>query len=132
MRAIRDHGKIAGAERIAVLAALNIASEALSNPPPSTEPSKPGPATSVPTIADEEILRRIRSIDALLDTALVAGTPLLKSFRTSSRRVVAPWWRRERRTDWSVYPFMASGAAALQKSPSDPSASHRIAQQRFA
>ncbi len=71
MRAIRDHGKIAGAERIAVLAALNIASESLSNVSSSTSVALTSSSTSESTIADEEIVRRMRLIDALLDTALV-------------------------------------------------------------
>ena len=66
MHAIREQGKIAGAERIAVLAALNIASELLARP--ATE--RVASASSEPAVADEEILRRMRSINALLDTAL--------------------------------------------------------------
>jgi cell division protein ZapA len=72
MHAIREQGKIAGAERIAVLAALNIAGELLSRSAPATAaPPEPRPA-----VADEEILRRMRSINALLDTALVDQEPL--------------------------------------------------------
>jgi cell division protein ZapA len=67
MHGIRDQGKIAGAERIAVLAALNIANDLLATPAatPTTAPA------ANPSVDDEQILRRMRSINALLDTALV-------------------------------------------------------------
>ena len=85
MKAIRDQGKIASSERIAVFAALNIASTLLSQsrrevardaarlPDDSsrTEPSRIN-AGDVQTsaVADQEIARRMQSINALLDTAL--------------------------------------------------------------
>lgn len=67
MKAIRDQGRITGPDRIAVFAALNIASDLLGRAPPSPTAS----TTPVPAVADEEILGRMRSIHALLDTALV-------------------------------------------------------------
>ncbi len=74
MQAIRDQGKIAGTERIAVFAALNIAGELLSHAAADT-PAKPRPAdqsdaVATTSVADPEILRRMQSINALLDTAL--------------------------------------------------------------
>jgi cell division protein ZapA len=67
MQSIREQGKVAGAERIAVLAALNIAGELLSHSPVAVV------ATDLPrsAVADPEIVRRMQSINALLDTALV-------------------------------------------------------------
>jgi len=61
MHAIRDANKISGTDRIAVLAALNIANELLTHRPQS------GATTEV---AFNEFKRRIQSIDAVLDTAL--------------------------------------------------------------
>jgi cell division protein ZapA len=77
MQTIRNQGKVAGADRIAVFAALNIASTLLSNGQSANDSSPDTPSSpEVRTadqrpVADEEILRRIRSINALLDTALV-------------------------------------------------------------
>jgi cell division protein ZapA len=74
MHLIRDQGKVAGADRIAVFAALNIASDLLSQGAPAAAPGSTSPDTRTvdqPAVADEEILRRMRSINALLDTALV-------------------------------------------------------------
>ena len=74
MQAIRDRQKVSGTERIAVFAALDIAGELLSKPPaPETAASpaaEPDEAVSDATVADPEILRRMQSINALLDTAL--------------------------------------------------------------
>ncbi len=61
MHAIRDANKISGTDRIAVLAALNIANELLSNR---------SPADIASDLAFNEFRRRIQSIDAVLDTAL--------------------------------------------------------------
>jgi cell division protein ZapA len=69
MQAIRDQGKVAGTERIAVFAALNIAGALLSHAPhpdPSGAPGTPQESS----VADPEILRRMQGINALLDTAL--------------------------------------------------------------
>ncbi len=84
MKAIRDQGRITSSERIAVFAALNIASALLSQTPhdtapdvarntdhsPLVEPSRiDGGEARTGTVADEEIARRMQSINALLDTA---------------------------------------------------------------
>jgi cell division protein ZapA len=82
MHLIRDQGKVAGADRIAVFAALNIASDLLSQGAPAAASSTAAASAAAsassdtktvdrPAVADEEILRRMRSINALLDTALV-------------------------------------------------------------
>ena len=69
MQAIRDQGKIAGTERIAVFAALNIAGELLSHGGEGA--ASPSSRTAQKAaVADPEILRRMQSINALLDTAL--------------------------------------------------------------
>ncbi len=85
MKAIRDQGKIASSERIAVFAALNIASALLSQSPHDAardtardtdhssriEPSRIDAADAqTGAVADQEIARRMQSINALLDTAL--------------------------------------------------------------
>ena len=77
MKAIRDQGKIASNERIAVFAALNIASALLlrtrsDNDAPSRSATAQIGADDAQaiTVADEAIARRMQSINALLDTAL--------------------------------------------------------------
>ena len=81
MKVIRDQGKIANRERIAVFAALNIASALLSQTPRESDATAPQVAlvesspndandTSAIAVADQEIARRMQSINALLDTAL--------------------------------------------------------------
>ena len=67
MQTIRDQGKIAGTERIAVFAALNIANELLAQ---SAGAGPVAQTTSKSAVADPEILRRMQDINALLDTAL--------------------------------------------------------------
>lgn len=62
MKEIRDTGKVAGNERIALMAALNIAHECLSNPGKS-------PPAGVDAAA---IRRRIEAMQEALDTALAA------------------------------------------------------------
>jgi cell division protein ZapA len=74
MQTVREQGKIAGTERIAVLAALNIAGELLSHGAASSS-SDPQPAATLDdaskaSVADPEILRRMQDINSLLDTAL--------------------------------------------------------------
>jgi len=71
MQTIRAQGKVAGSERIAVFAALNIASELLSRSSAKPRVRIDEIAPSDAPIADEEIVRRMQSINALLDTALV-------------------------------------------------------------
>ena len=77
MQAIRDQGKIAGTERIAVFTALNLAGELVARGARSatTSPAHSDEAISAeasPMVADLEILRRMQSINALLDTALAS------------------------------------------------------------
>ena len=77
MKAIRDQGKIASSERIAVFAALNIASALLSQTHSGSDAFTRANSSQISTgdaqaiaVADEEIARRMQSINALLDTAL--------------------------------------------------------------
>ena len=58
LKEVRDTGKVVGNERIAIMAALNIAHEMLSNP---------GKASSVDSAS---IKRRILAMQETLDTAL--------------------------------------------------------------
>jgi len=69
MQAIRDQGKVTGTERIAVFAALNIAGALLSRGEEAATSTTSSAAQKSP-VADPEILRRMQSINALLDTAL--------------------------------------------------------------
>ena len=63
MREIRDSGKVIGIERIAVMAALNIAHEYLS--------------TSVaPGFDMGEFRRRIQGLEAVIDQAMIAQDKL--------------------------------------------------------
>jgi cell division protein ZapA len=68
MREIRDQGKIAGAERVAVMAALNLAHELLrarhASPPAASESS------SANAIDDSAARRRIVSMQSAIDQAL--------------------------------------------------------------
>jgi cell division protein ZapA len=63
MKEVRDTGKVVGNERIAIMAALNIAHELVSNP------GKAAAAASVDTGA---IKRRILAMQETLDSALAA------------------------------------------------------------
>jgi cell division protein ZapA len=69
MREIRDTGKIAGSERIAVMAALNITHDLLrargDARPPKTEPA-------APAIDDTAARRRIAAMQSAIDQALAA------------------------------------------------------------
>ena len=80
MRTIREQGKIIGTERIAVFAALNIAGELLAHEPrialSDTAVGDTASAKSAEPVADPEILRRMQSINALLDTALASQEQL--------------------------------------------------------
>ena len=67
MSAIRDQGKIAGIERIAVFAALNIASELLA--------ARTGGGGGA-SVAGEEFARRMEAINATLDAALATQEKL--------------------------------------------------------
>lgn len=63
MREIRDHGKVIGTDRIAVMAALNIAHELLHN-------------KGDLTMADPEMEGRIRSIQEKIEEALYRSRQL--------------------------------------------------------
>lgn len=75
MREIRDAGKTAGVDRIAVMAALNIANELL------RARRAPPPAPPVPTGAGEVdaagARRRIQSMQAAIDQVLASQEKLL-------------------------------------------------------
>ncbi|MGE5090389.1 MAG: cell division protein ZapA [Candidatus Levyibacteriota bacterium] len=78
MREIRDAGKVSGGERIAVMAALNIAHELLRErrSAPSTVPGAPGLAASGASIDDDAARRRIRAMQAAIDQALAGQEKL--------------------------------------------------------
>jgi cell division protein ZapA len=75
MREIRDSGKIAGVERVAIMAALNIANDLLRErqSPAATPPA----SSSGATIVDEGMARRrIQSMQAAIDQALAGQEKL--------------------------------------------------------
>ena len=63
MKEVRDTGKVVGNERIAIMAALNIAHEFVSNP---------GQAAAAPSVDNGAIKRRILAMQETLDSALAA------------------------------------------------------------
>jgi cell division protein ZapA len=63
LKEVRDTGKVVGNERIAIMAALNIAHELVSNP---------GKVSSAPGVDGVAIRRRILAMQETLDTALAA------------------------------------------------------------
>ena len=64
MREIRDAGKIAGAERIAVMAALNISNEMLSSK------ARLAAAPAAPAFDSAPIERRISAMQSAIDRAI--------------------------------------------------------------
>jgi cell division protein ZapA len=73
MREIRETGKIAGAERIAVMAALNLAHDLLRERKVARTPASAPPVsvTSASGTVDEAALRRrIAAMNSALDSAL--------------------------------------------------------------
>ena len=62
MMELRDHGKVTGNERIAIMAALNIAHEFLANKP----------AKAAPGVDGADFRRRIAAMQETLDSALAA------------------------------------------------------------
>ena len=75
MHEIRDGGKIAGADRIAVMAALNLANELLRErkaPPPAPPPRVPGAA-----VDSAEARRRIIAMQAAIDQTMAGQEKLL-------------------------------------------------------
>jgi len=69
MREIRDGGKVAGADRIAVMAALNIAHELLRARARSGG-ANVGPAATQPAIDDAAARRRIEAMQSAIDETL--------------------------------------------------------------
>ncbi len=63
MKELRDSGKVTGNERIAIMAALNIAHEYLAKKP----------ATAGVSVDGADIERRIAAMQETLDSALAAG-----------------------------------------------------------
>jgi len=63
MKEVRDTGKVVGNERIAIMAALNIAHEMMSNP---------GKAAGAQSVDNTAIKRRILAMQESLDAALSA------------------------------------------------------------
>jgi len=71
MREIREGGKIAGAERIAVMAALNLAHDLLRERKQPRATAAPPPSTTGHGAVDEAALRRrIEAMHTALDAAL--------------------------------------------------------------
>ena len=69
MREIRDGGKIAGAERVAVMAALNLAHDLLRERNASSAPPSIAAATG---IDDGALKRRIANMQSAIDQVLAA------------------------------------------------------------
>jgi cell division protein ZapA len=69
MREIRDGGKIVGAERVAVMAALNLAHDLLRERNASSAPQSVASATG---IDDGALKRRIASMQSAIDQVLAA------------------------------------------------------------
>ena len=65
MKEVRDIGKVVGNERIAIMAALNIAHELVSNPGKGTNPSQS-------SLDGAAIKRRIVAMQETLESALAA------------------------------------------------------------
>ena len=78
MREIRDSGRVSGAERIAVMAALNLASELLRErrTPKANERAAPGLAASGGAIDDDAAWRRVRAMQEAIDQALAGQEKL--------------------------------------------------------
>lgn len=78
MREIRDSGRVSGGERIAVMAALNLASELLRErrEAPATEQAAAGLAATGGAIDDDAARRRIRAMQAAIDQALAGQEKL--------------------------------------------------------
>ena len=73
MREIRESGKIVGAERIAVMAALNLAHDLLRErrvPPASVPEPQPAVTTSSGAVDEAALRRRIAAMNSALDSAL--------------------------------------------------------------
>jgi cell division protein ZapA len=78
MREIRDSGRVAGGERIAVMAALNLASELLRErrSANSAVRAAPGLAAAGGAIDEDAARRRIRAMQEAIDQALAGQEKL--------------------------------------------------------
>jgi cell division protein ZapA len=80
MREIRDGSKTAGVDRVAVMAALNIANELLRErkaPPAAASAATAGPQASTSVGVDEDAARRrIQAMQAAIDQALAGQEKL--------------------------------------------------------
>ena len=91
MREIREAGKTAGIDRIAVMAALNIANELLRArraPPPA--PSAPPVATGASEVDAAGARRRIQSMQAAIDQV-----------RRGTQKTVCPALRADKSKPWA-------------------------------
>ena len=78
MREIRDGGKVSGIDRIAVMAALNIANDLLrERADPTARRSSPSSGSAVPAIDAPGAQRRIKAMEAAIDRTLAAQDKLL-------------------------------------------------------
>ena len=86
MREIRDAGKVTGVDRIAVMAALNIANDLLrERREPAARRSGPNGRSAGAAIDASDAQRRIREMQAAIDKALArAGQALLQEERTTT------------------------------------------------
>jgi cell division protein ZapA len=75
MTAIRDAGRIKARERIAVLAALNLAYQLVQRPavPPPPSPAETNPSAAAPS--DAQLQALIERIDRALGADATSGTP---------------------------------------------------------
>ena len=77
MREIRDAGKVSGVDRIAVMAALNIANDLLrERRDPAARRKSPGSGSAGAAIDAPEAQRRIRAMEVAIDKALAAQDKL--------------------------------------------------------
>jgi cell division protein ZapA len=72
MRTIRDAGKVKARDRMAVLAALNMAFNLVKNPTPATPGGPSGAFAPAPDLADSLSPAQIKMLIARIDRALVA------------------------------------------------------------
>lgn len=76
MREIRDSGKVAGMDRIAVMAALNIANDLLRERNQGVRRSSPTTGSAEAPIDGHDAQRRIRAMQAAIDETLAAQNKL--------------------------------------------------------
>lgn len=77
MREIRDGGKVSGIDRIAVMAALNIANDLLrERSEPTARRNSPGSGSVAPAIDASDAQRRIKAMEAAIDRSLAAQDKL--------------------------------------------------------